>query len=117
MKKELYLDPHRSHIIIGDKRYIIGKAKYKIVDGIRHIDRYELEEVKLSDYDNVLDEIVKRVKNKVSIEKVLKEAFKKLAVNEREKLLKLLKSKKAKISEQEGCYGIVVGGKHFQIFE
>jgi len=117
MKKELYIDPHRNHIIVDGKRYIIGKAKYKKVGGIKHIDQYKLEEIKLSDYDNVLDEIVKRVKNKVSIEKVLKEAFKKLSFNDRNKLLKLLKNNKAKIQEQEGCYGIVVDGKHFQIFE
>jgi len=117
MKRELYLDPHRQHIIIEGKRYVIGKAKYRIVDGVRHIDRYKLEEVKLSDYNKTLDEIVKRVKNKVSVEKVLKEALKKLSVSEREKLLKLLKTGKGKVREQEGCYGIAVGKKYFQIFE
>ena len=117
MKQELYIDPHRNHIIVGSKRYIIGRAKYKIIDGIKHIDRYELEEIKLSDYDDVLNEIVYRVKGKINVEGVLKEAFKKLSFNDREKLLKLLKNKKVKIQEQEGCYGIVVDGKHFQIFE
>ena len=118
INEERYIDPHRSHIVIDGKRYIMGKTKYRMVDGIKHIDRHFLEEVSLSHEDGILDEIAQKLKGKVSVEKIIKEAIKKrLTGNQREKLLKLLQNKKAKVSEQEGCYGIVVDGKHFQIFE
>ena len=117
MKKELYIDPHTKHIVIEGKQYVIGRTRYKKVDGIKHIDRYDLEEVDPKDED-ILNEIARKLAKKVSPEKIIKEALKKqLGVSERKRLLKVLKVKKAKVTEQDGCYGIVVDGKHFQIFE
>jgi len=117
-KPKHYIDPHRNHIVINGEHYIVGRTKQKKVDGITHIDYYTLEKVNLKEDDFILDEIARKLVKKMSPEKIIREAIKKkLSTNARNRLFNMLREKKVKVKEQDGCYGIVVDGKHFQIFE
>ena len=117
-KPDKYYDPENECIVIGKKKYIIGRRKMKKIDGIEHTDFNYLVEVDEDADKEILDEIVEKVKGGVSVEVLLRQVIKKkLPLAQRKKLLEALKDDSAEIKEQEGCYGLLVGKNHFQLIE
>src|SRR3990167_2321276 len=119
MKKEkypFYVDASTKHFVIYGKRYVLGKTTTKKIDGVVHKDKIILEEIDVEKQNNLLDEIAKKIKKGITVEKIIREAIsKQLGSNEIKQLAKLLRNGKAKVKEQDGCYGIIVKGKHFTI--
>ena len=119
MKKQtMYVDCSTKRFMLNGKAYRLGRTTTKKIGKITHQDKILLEEIDVEREEAVLDEIARKIKKGVTVENVIREAIKnKLGSSEREKLLKLLSKKGARVEEQNGCYGIVVNGKHFQLFD
>jgi len=119
MKKETpYVDGFTNNFVIFGKHYVMGDTIWKKIGKVKHIDKILLEEVEPKKEASILDEIARRMNGKVSPEKIIREAIKKqLGTFQRKELLKLLKDGKAKIKEHDGCYGIELKGRYFQLFD
>jgi len=118
MKENPYVDGFTNNFVIGGKNYVLGRTIYKKIGKIKHVDKILLEEVNPKKEADILDEIARKIKDKVSPEKIIREAIKKqLGTSQRKKLLNLLKNGDAKIKEHDGCYGIELKGKYFQLFD
>ena len=113
-----YVDGFTNDIVIFGKHYVMGDTVWKKIGKVKHVDKILLEEVKPKKEASILDEIARIMNGKVSTEKIIREAIKKqLGTFQRKQLLNLLKDGKAKIKEHDGCYGIELKGKYFQIFD
>ncbi len=118
MGKDFYIDGFTGHFVLDGEHYIIGKTVYKKIGKVKHIDKRLMEKVEPKREEEILNEIARKIKHGLNVEKIIREAMRKqLGSGQREELLKLLQGKKAKVKEHNGCYGIEIKGKYFQLFD
>ncbi len=124
---EVYMDS-TGVLIIDGQHYIQSLDKMKKIDGIEHIDRTLMRKFDLKGFEDKADYIAKRIMYCLDKKQLVKEIIEKKGVLEVEKLYKVLKgdekSKKKKITRQDGCVGIKIGtgkqktgGFYFQLIE
>ena len=65
----------------------------------------------------LIDEVVKVLKSKVTIEKLLEDALCSLSPEELQEVYERVIKKKGKVREEEGCYKLLIGGKKGYPFE
>ncbi len=114
-KQSVYLT-HDGILTIDGKEYIGSIAKTKKIDGIEHIDKQLFTEFNREEYEKKINFIAKRIKDSLEKDEVIKELVKKRALNEIDRLYKIMKEdkkQKKKITKQKGCLGLKIGtGKH-----
>ena len=115
-------------LIIDGQHYIQSVDKKKKIDGIEHTDKTLMRKFDLKGFEDKADYIAKRIMYCLSKKQLIKEIIERKGVIEVEKLYKVLKgdekSKKKRITRQEGCIGIKIGtgkektgGFYFQLID
>ena len=124
---EVYMDSD-GILIIDGQHYIQSVDKKKKIDGIEHINKTLMKKFDLKGFEDKANYIAKRIMYCLSKKQLIKEMIERKGIIEVEKLYKVLKgaekSRKKKITRQDGCVGIKVGtgkeksgGFYFQLIE
>lgn len=108
-------------IYIDNVAYRPKKMTQIKIDGDIHDDEV-IYEVAKTETDDKLDFIRDQIKRKINTNDVLDEILRPMTTQQIDKMYKILKDKKPKITKQKGCLGIKIdGGKHnsayIQVFE
>ena len=91
-------------MVIDGKKYILKRAIHH-----KGEDKLELIPYNAGEYDKVVGEIVKAVKNTVDPEEAVKQALASLEFDEILAIHKALYKKKQKPKSTKGCYEITIG--------
>ncbi len=110
-KKQIKVIPSNKTIEVDGVEYRPKKAKYQKTDGIEHIECLIYEEVDDKEYKTKIDFIKKKLKNKLSAERIVEEVVKDLPIPKINKIYNLLKDKKTKIKRHDGCLGLHIKNK------
>lgn len=114
-KKEMRVSMKRGKeplIFIDGVAYRPKKMTLTKIDGDVHDGEVIYEKVK-EETEEKLDYIKEQLKSKVEIKDVLDEIMRPMTTNEINRIYKILKEKKPKITTQKGCLTLKIdGGKH-----
>jgi len=107
-KKEMYISSDGLLVIEG-KKYIESVTKYKMIDGIEHIDKTLLLEFDEKDFNKKVSHIAQVLSKQLDKEDIVNELVKKKPINEINALYKLFTESKIKsLKVQKGCLGIKI---------
>ena len=96
-------------LVVNGQEYIESQMKMKKIDGIEHIDKVIFQKFDRKEINKKIEFISKKIKDTLDKEELVKELIKKKAINEIDKLYKLLKGEKKEIKVQKGCLGLKIG--------
>lgn len=111
-KKQIIIRPDQNVIEVEGKKYRQKKTKYKMVDGVEHIDKIILEEVDEKDQLEKIGFITSKLADKIPPHRIVEEIIKALPTNQLNRIFKILK-KGAKIKRQDGCLGLKIDGEKY----
>jgi len=108
-------------ILVDGVEYRAKKVTTKKMDGQVHDDKVIFEVAK-EDTKDKLEFIKDKLRPSIDVADVLEEILRPMTTAEVNKIYKILKDKKPKVTKQKGCLGLKIdGGKHntsyIQIFE
>ena len=111
MKKQSVYLTHDGILMVNNKAYIGSSTKLKDVDGIKHVDKELFKEPDIQKFDQKVDFIVKKIKDSLEKEEIIRELVIKTGPYEVNKVYKIFKKakKKKKITKQKGCLGLKIG--------
>jgi hypothetical protein len=99
-------------IFVDGVKYRPKKVTTKKIDGDIHDDEV-IFEIATDETEDKLAFIKEQLKTKINVKDVLDEIVRPMTTAQVDKLYKILKEKKPKVTKQKGCLGLKIdGGKH-----
>ncbi len=116
-KEQIILRPDKRIAEFNGKTFREKKTKYKKIDGIEHIDYVIWEEIDISKEQKKIDYLKDKLTEFVSNEEIVGEVLKGISLKEVDRIYKLIKKDKAKITKQKGCLGLKIdAGKRKKVY-
>jgi len=107
---KVYFKEDENILVIDGQKYTHQRTTYKKIGKQEHVDKHIFVKLDKEDKKKKTEFIKEKIKNRVSKEKVLSEIINNLQLSDLNKIYKILKTKKPKITRQDGCLGIEING-------